>query len=102
MSLYLRIASKEFRRVAAVSGFELLETKPGRWPKLRPTETGVQVDTLPEGATPGIAGNLALTTIPHPKDMGAGRGRLRYMTLPAQTHRLPRARHHRCGSVDPQ
>jgi len=71
----------EFREVAAVTGFELLPTKPGRWPKLRHKETGVQVDTLPEGARPGIAGRLAPTTIPHPSEMGGKPGSLSYMRL---------------------
>lgn len=74
---------EEFQRVAAVSGFELLPIKPGRWPKLRHKETMVQVDILPEGGRPGVSGRLAPTTIPHPSTMGAKPGRLHYMTLPA-------------------
>jgi hypothetical protein len=73
----------EFQRVAAVSGFELLPQKPGRWPKMRHKETGVQVDILPEGARPGVVGRLAPTTIPHPHELGAEPGRLRYMTISA-------------------
>jgi hypothetical protein len=73
----------EFQRVAAVSGFELLPQKPGRWPKMRHKETGVQVDMLPEGGRPGVVGRLAPTTIPHPRTMGAEPGRLHYMTLAA-------------------
>ena len=72
----------EFRQVAAVSGFDLLPIKPGRWPKQVHRETKVQVDILPEGARPGTAKQLAPTTIPHPSDMGATSGRLRYMNLP--------------------
>jgi len=72
---------EEFQRVAAVSGFELLPIKPGRWPKMLHKETGVQVDILPEGARPGRPGKLAPTTIPHPSAMGAEPGRLRYITL---------------------
>jgi hypothetical protein len=74
---------EEFQRVAAVSGFELLPIKPGRWPKLLHKQTGVQVDILPEGARPGTSSKLAPTTIPHPKELGAAAGRLRYITLPA-------------------
>ena len=74
---------EEFQRVATVSGFELLPIKPGRWPKMMHKETGIQVDILLEGARPGRASKLAPTTIPHPKEMGAEPGRLRYITLPA-------------------
>jgi len=73
----------EFQRVASVSGFELLPLKPGRWPKMKHKQTGVQVDILPEGARPGTANKLAPTTIPHPSLMGAAPGRLRYMSLSA-------------------
>jgi len=73
----------EFMRVAAISGFQILAHKPGRWPKMMHKDTGVQVDILPEGARPGRADNLAPTTIPHPNTMGATAKRLRYMTLPA-------------------
>jgi hypothetical protein len=73
----------EFQRVAAVSGFEILPAKPGRWPKLVHKETGIHVDILPEGARPGTARKLAPTTIPHPKLMGAEPNRLRYMSLSA-------------------
>ncbi len=74
---------EEFRQVAAVSGFDMLPIKPGRWPKMVHRETKVLVDILPEGARPGTANRLAPTTIPHPKSMGAEPGRLRYMSLPA-------------------
>ncbi|HEV3146978.1 MAG TPA: hypothetical protein VGZ47_24025 [Gemmataceae bacterium] len=72
---------EEFRRTAAVSGFELLPTLPGRWPKMLHKETKIQVDILPEGAQPGRPGKLAPTTIPHPSSMGAEPGRLRYIKL---------------------
>jgi hypothetical protein len=72
----------EFRQVAAVSGFDLLPTKPGRWPKMLHRETKIQVDILPEGARPGMANQLAPTTIPHPSQMGAVSGRLGYISLP--------------------
>lgn len=71
----------EFLRVAAVSGFEILPQKPGRWPKVRHKETDVKVDILPEGARPGMAKKLAPTTIPHPKEMGAKLDRLRYIRM---------------------
>lgn len=93
----------EFRRVAAVSGFELLQTKPGRWPKMRHKETGVQVDTLPEGARPGTAKQLAPTTIPHPSTMGARPGKLGYMKLTSlielKTCRRPPSRRSGCCRV---
>jgi hypothetical protein len=72
----------EFRQVAAVSGFDLLPIKKGRWPKLLHRDTKVQVDILPEGARPGTANQLAPTTIPHPSDMGATSGKLTYISLP--------------------
>jgi len=73
---------EELLRVAAVSGFEVLATRPGAWPKLRHKETDVQVDLLPEGATPGTASRPAPTTIPHPSQLGACPGALRYIDLP--------------------
>jgi hypothetical protein len=73
----------EFLQAAAVSGFEALGQPPGRWPKLRHRETGIEVDVLPEGGRPGTASNPAPTTIPHPESMGAVRGMLKYMTLPS-------------------
>jgi hypothetical protein len=72
----------EFRQVAAVSGFDLLPTKPGRWPKMLHRETKIQVDILPEGARPGMANQLAPTTIPHPSELGAVSGKLGYISLP--------------------
>jgi hypothetical protein len=74
---------EEFLRVAAVSGFESLPQRAGRWPKVRHKETGVQVHILPEGARPGTAARLAPTTIPHPSRLGAAGPRLRYINLPA-------------------
>jgi hypothetical protein len=71
----------EFRRVAAVSGFDLLKTRPGRWPKMVHRETGVQLDIIPEGGRPGTPRKLAPTTVPHPAQMGASPGRLRYITI---------------------
>jgi hypothetical protein len=74
---------EEFLQVAAVSGFEILPQQPGRWPKVRHKDTDVKVDILPEGGRPGTASKLAPTTIPHPSRMGAARGILNYITLPA-------------------
>jgi hypothetical protein len=73
----------DFLRAASVSGFEVLAQAEGRWPKLMHRETGIEVDVLPEGGRPGTASNLAPTTIPHPKGMGAVRGVLRYISLPS-------------------
>lgn len=72
---------EEFLRVAAVSGFEVLEQKPGRWPKVRHKESGVKVDILPEGAQPGTPSRPAPTLIPHPSRMGGVSGKLRYMEI---------------------
>jgi hypothetical protein len=71
----------EFKKVAAVSGFDVLTEPAGRWPKLRHRETGIEVDVLPEGGRPGVATRPAPTTIPHPREMGAARGELRYASL---------------------
>ncbi len=73
----------EFLRLAAVSGFEVLPQREGRWPKVRHKETGVQVHVLPEGARPGTASRPAPTTIGHPRALGAAGPRLRYIDLPA-------------------
>jgi hypothetical protein len=73
----------DFLRVAAVSGFEILPVKAGRWPKVLHKDTGVQVDVLPEGARPGTTARLAPTTIPHPARMGGAGTSLRYVTLPS-------------------
>ena len=72
----------ELLQVAAVSGFEILARQPGRWPKMRHKETGIQVDILPEGARPGTASRPAPTTIPHPATMGAESRVLHYIKLP--------------------
>jgi hypothetical protein len=73
----------DFLQAAGVSGFEQLAQPAGRWPKLKHRETGIDVDILPEGGRPGTASNPAPTTIPHPESMGAVRGMLKYITLPA-------------------
>jgi hypothetical protein len=73
---------EELLRVAAVSGFEVIPTSAGLWPKLRHKETDVNVDILPEGATPGTPSNPAPTTIPHPSRLGAQGTRLTYVDLP--------------------
>jgi hypothetical protein len=73
----------DFLQAAGVSGFEKLAQPTGRWPKLRHRETGIEVDILPEGGRPGTATNPAPTTIRHPESMGAVRGMLKYITLPA-------------------
>jgi hypothetical protein len=73
----------EFLRAAAVSGFEVLKQPEGSWPKLLHRETGIQVDVLPEGGRPGTASRPAPTTIPHPSQMGATRGILKYISLPS-------------------
>jgi hypothetical protein len=72
---------EEFLRAAAVSGFEVTPVSAGLWPKLRHKETGINIDILPEGATPGTQSNLAPTTIPHPKNLGAKPSRLSYIDL---------------------
>ncbi|HMP06025.1 MAG TPA: hypothetical protein PJ982_06725 [Lacipirellulaceae bacterium] len=73
----------DVQRVAAVSGFEILASPEGRWPKLLHCETGIQIDILPEGGRPGTSVRLAPTVIGHPRAMGAVRGELRYISLPA-------------------
>ena len=74
---------EDFIRAAAVSGFEPLPRRPGRWPKLVHKDTGVQVDLLPEGERPGTPAKPAPTTLPHPSAAGASGARLRYISLPA-------------------
>jgi hypothetical protein len=66
-----------------VNGFDVLVPPAGRWPKLMHRETGIQVDVLPEGGRPGTPARPAPTTIAHPSKMGAVRGSLRYISLPA-------------------
>ena len=73
---------EEFLRVAAVSGFDVLEVVEGRWPKLQHRETGIEVDILPEGGRPGVPARQAPTTIPHPDELGAEAGTLKYVSLP--------------------
>ena len=73
----------ELLHAAALSGFEILPRQPGRWPKMRHKDTDIQVDILPEGATPGTASRPAPTTIPHPAKMGAECRTLRYINLPS-------------------
>ena len=46
-------------------------------------ETNVQVDILPEGQRPGTPSRPAPTLLPHPSTLGAGGGKLSYITLPA-------------------
>jgi hypothetical protein len=72
---------EELLRAAALSGFEVFPAHEGVWPKLRHKESGVSVDILPEGATPGTPANPAPTTIPHPSRLGARAGRLNYIHL---------------------
>ena len=74
---------EEFIGVASVSGFESIPVAPGRWPKLRHKETGIQVDLLPESGRPGTSSHPAPTTIPHPRLLGAEGSVLRYVVLPA-------------------
>jgi len=74
---------KDFLQAASVSGFEVLTAPEGRWPKLQHRETGIEVDVLPEGGRPGVASRPAPTTIPHPKEMGAIPGTLKYMSFPS-------------------
>ncbi len=71
----------ELLRVASVSGFDVVPMSAGLWPKLHHKETGVSVDILPEGATPGTPSHLAPTTIPHPSRLGARGARLTYIDL---------------------
>jgi hypothetical protein len=74
---------EESLRVAGVCGFEVLPRQPGRGPKVRHKDTGIQVDVLPEGGRPGTASRPAPTTIPHPDTLGARGTALCYITLPA-------------------
>ena len=76
----------DFIRTASVAGFEPLQRRPGRWPKLTHKDTGVQVDILPEGERPGTPSRPAPTTLPHPSTLGAAGAQLRYITLPALIH----------------
>jgi hypothetical protein len=73
----------DFLKTAAIGGFDVLTPPSGRWPKLHHKDTGVDVDIMPEGGRPGVASRPAPTTIAHPREMGAVRGKLKYMSLPA-------------------
>ncbi len=70
-----------FLKAASVSGFNVLDRVPGRWPKLEHKDTGIQVDILPEGERPGVPPDLAPTKIPSPKALGAVAGALKYIEL---------------------
>ncbi|MBC8355849.1 MAG: hypothetical protein H8E66_28055 [Planctomycetes bacterium] len=72
---------EEFLQVASVSGFQVLTSGPGRWPKLLHKETDVQVDILPEGERPGMLPDLAPTMIPSPQQLGAVSGALTYVGI---------------------
>jgi hypothetical protein len=69
-------------QAAALSGFEVLPTRPGLWPKLRHKESDISVDILPEGETPGTPSRPAPTQIPHPSRLGARGPTLAYVDLP--------------------
>jgi hypothetical protein len=73
----------EFLHAAPFSGFEVRNRPEGSWPKLLHRETGIEVDVLPEGGRPGTAARPAPTTIPHPRQMGAVHGALKYISLPS-------------------
>lgn len=73
----------DFIRAASVSGFDVLAQPEGQWPKLCHRETGIEVDILPEGGRPGTTARPAPTRIRHAKLMGATRGVLKYISLPA-------------------
>jgi hypothetical protein len=72
---------QNFLDVASVTGFEILTSPAGNWPKLLHKDTGIQVHILPEGGRLGTAANPAPTTIPHPTARGSESGRLAYMSL---------------------
>lgn len=71
----------EFLNAATFCGFERLPVRPGNWPKVRHKESDINVDVLPEGATPGTISRLAPTTIPHPDHLGAEGRMLKYVSL---------------------
>jgi hypothetical protein len=71
----------EFLQVASVSGFRIVPSQRGRWPKVLHKETGVKVDILPEGGRPGTLSRPAPTTIPSPRAMGGQGSILRYMNF---------------------
>ncbi len=68
-------------RLADIAGFQALEHRPGRWPKLKHKETSIEVDFIPEGGIPGIPSNLGPVPISHPGNYGGELGRLKYITL---------------------
>lgn len=71
---------EKFLTAAATADFNLIPGVPGRWPKLRHRASGVRVDILPEGETPG-AERLAPTKIPSPEALGATGTTLGYISL---------------------
>ena len=79
-----------FLQSAPLCGFDVLKSSAaGNWPKLQHRDTGIDValvlegERLPEGGRPGTATKPAPTTIPHPRNMGAAKGKLNYISLPA-------------------
>jgi hypothetical protein len=71
----------EFTRTASVSGFDVHAQLEGRWPRLTHRDTNIDVDVRPEGGRPGTASRPSPTTLPHPHEMGADRGALKYISL---------------------
>ncbi|MGD0898588.1 MAG: hypothetical protein ABR915_12175, partial [Thermoguttaceae bacterium] len=71
----------ELLRAAAASGFEVVPRGAGMWPRLWHKESDIQVDLLPEGATPGTSAQPAPTEIPHPGRLGGRAGPLKYIEL---------------------
>jgi hypothetical protein len=72
-----------FLQSAPLCGFDVLKSSANNWPKLQHRDTGIDVDILPEGGRPGTATKPAPTTIPHPRTMGAAKGKLKYISLPS-------------------
>jgi hypothetical protein len=73
----------ELLRAAALSGFAVVPRGAGLWPRLQHKESDIQVDLLPEGATPGTPSQPAPAKIPHPSRLGGRVGLLKYIDLPA-------------------
>ena len=73
----------EFIHVATVSGFEPLPLVPGRWPKLRHKETGIEVDLLPEGGRPRHEFAPGADDDSASQGSGAAGHTLQYIRLPA-------------------
>ena len=69
------------QELAGAFGFEYLQPPPGRWPKLRHKETGIDVDVLPEFGIPGTPSHPAPVAIRNPELYQAIAGVLRYITL---------------------